>query len=170
MYRQRLGLRATSSVLALACLVVLTPQGVAGQQDPSSDSLSLVIAGLRREVDAQSERIAQVEAEIARLVAALDSARLISAGAASPAPPARGASGVAPRDAWMTLSTWDRVRNGMSERQVIAILGRPTSREVDIINHVTLFYRGEVAVSGFVSGNVKVDDEDRVWLINKPVF
>lgn len=173
MYRKRLGHRATSSILTLACLCVLAPQGVAGQQEPSSDSLSMVIASLQRQVDTQSERIAQLEVEVARLGAAVYSARLVAEGAASSAPRATGAaSGVAPTGAWMTPSSWDRIQAGMSERQVISILGQPTSREVNYIDYVTLYYRGEVARSGFVSGNVELNNDDRVLFsgINKPIF
>ena len=143
-------------LLAFACLSFLTPQDVIGQT--SADR----IASLQREVAAQSERIARLEAEVARLVAALGS---------PPASQPTGARSVpAPRSAWMTATAWDRIRRGMSERQVISILGPPTSREVNVIDAVILFYRGEVVGSGFVSGNVYVTDEDRVLSINTPVF
>ena len=143
-------------LLTLACLSFLTPQDVIGQT--SADR----IASLQREVAAQSERIARLEAEVARLVAALGS---------PPASQPTGARSVpAQRDAWMTATAWARIRLGMSERQVISILGPPTSREVNIIDTVTLFYRGEVVGSGFVSGNVSVNGTDRVRLINTPVF
>ena len=69
---------------------------------------------------------------------------------------------------WKNPSSWNGVSNGMSERQVISILGKPTSAE-NVGSFRTLFYRGDVAGSGFVSGNVKLD-EDRVWIVNKPVF
>lgn len=68
---------------------------------------------------------------------------------------------------WHTPSNWDRIKNGMSEKQVISILGRPTSTKN--ILYRTLFYRGEVTGSGFVSGNVELWN-DRVWKVNKPVF
>ena len=69
---------------------------------------------------------------------------------------------------WKNPSSWDKVRDGMSESQVISILGEPTTTK-DLGSMRTLFYRGKVEDSGFVSGNVKLD-EDRVWDINKPVF
>lgn len=69
---------------------------------------------------------------------------------------------------WHDGSTWDRVRKGMSEAQVISILGRPTSVE-SVGGFKTLFYRGEVSGSGSVSGNIKLQD-DRVWQVNTPVF
>jgi hypothetical protein len=57
----------------------------------------------------------------------------------------------------------------MSESQVISILGPPTNVDRTIGSMPILFYKGEVPGSGFVSGNVKLS-EDRVYLVNKPVF
>lgn len=76
---------------------------------------------------------------------------------------AKPISGSAPP--WHNPAAWKKIRNGMSARQVTSILGKPTSKGMTGI----LFYRGNVGSSGFVSGNVKVND-DRVWAINKPVF
>ena len=71
---------------------------------------------------------------------------------------------------WKNPSAWDRVRRGMSERQVISTLGRPTSRD-DSPGYHTLLYQGEVEGSGYVSGNVVVNvSRDRVVSINRPVF
>jgi len=57
----------------------------------------------------------------------------------------------------------------MSESQVVAILGPATSvKRVSDLR--TLLYRGEVPGSGTVSGNVELGGEDRVYLVNKPVF
>lgn len=69
---------------------------------------------------------------------------------------------------WHIPSNWDRIKSGMSESQVGAILGSPTSAE-SVGPYRTIFYRGEVGNSGSVSGNVKLQD-DRVWQVNKPVF
>ena len=70
---------------------------------------------------------------------------------------------------WHDPANWERVIEGMSKSQVIAILGKPTSTENLGGGHLTLFYRGEVPGSGSVSGNVKLY-EDRVSFVNKPVF
>ena len=71
---------------------------------------------------------------------------------------------------WHTPSNWDRIKDGMSETQVISVLGSPTSTEsIGAGEYSYLFYRGEVPGSGFVSGNVRLT-YDRVWEVNKPVF
>lgn len=69
---------------------------------------------------------------------------------------------------WHRAEAWRRLKDGMSERQVLSILGNPTSTK-DLHPFRTLFYRGEVTGSGFVSGNVQLQ-EDRVWQVNVPVF
>jgi len=69
---------------------------------------------------------------------------------------------------WHNKKNWEKIRDGMSESQVISILGEPTSKK-DVGSYKTIFYQGEVSGSGFVSGNIKFD-EDRVWGINIPVF
>ena len=71
------------------------------------------------------------------------------------------------KPAWHNNAVWERVEDGMSESQVVALLGKPTSVESGVIR--TLFFRGEVPGSGFVSGNVQLFN-DRVLLVNKPVF
>src|SRR5439155_14334905 len=70
---------------------------------------------------------------------------------------------------WKVPLNWDKVRYGMSERQVIATLGQPTSAKQEAGTWRTLYYRGEVGSSGFVSGNVVLND-DRVFAVYKPVF
>jgi hypothetical protein len=57
----------------------------------------------------------------------------------------------------------------MSEAQVISILGRPTSIDDNGYGTKKLFYRGEVAGSGVVSGNIFLAD-DRVLSVSTPVF
>jgi len=59
-------------------------------------------------------------------------------------------------DAWNTPSNWERLERGMSEPEVVAILGQPTSREESLLGFVMLSYRGNVPGSGFVSGNIEL--------------
>ena len=71
---------------------------------------------------------------------------------------------------WKTPTAWNRVKVGMSERQVISVLGTPTGRDHNSAIK-TLLYQSEVEGSVHVSGNVKlVTDEGRVYDINRPVF
>lgn len=60
----------------------------------------------------------------------------------------------------------------MSRSQVEAILGKPTRVEADTIKYVTLYYQGQKSGAGYVSGNIKLTNEDRVRHggINEPVM
>ena len=166
MCEKRLALPTALSVLALACVCSFTPPIAAAQQSGGSvDSLASVVANLVLAIDAQSERLAQVEAQVAHLVAALDSARQNSDVAR---PQENRASPVTPLRGWRNSSAWGRVKDGMSERQVTSILGQPTSVE-RVSPWATLFYRGEVSGSGFVSGNLLLRN-DRVVVVEEPVF
>ena len=85
------------------------------------------------------------------------------------APSHRKRSVFASKLAWHKGANWNSVKRGMSRLQVETILGKPTSVKT-LGNHITLHYRGERSGSGYVSGNVKLNDDDRVWDINRPVF
>ena len=79
---------------------------------------------------------------------------------------------VVDRFAWQQLKNWNRIKPGMSRSQVESILGKPTNVEVSTISYVTLYYQGEKSGAGYVSGNVELNQKDRVRYsgINKPVM
>jgi hypothetical protein len=69
-------------------------------------------------------------------------------------------SGNQPRassDAWIDADKWRRVKPGMSELQVIELLGAPTSMR-DHDDTRVLFYALEVGASGFLGGSVRLRD------------
>lgn len=68
---------------------------------------------------------------------------------------------------WHNLTNWQRIKHGMSERQVISILGQSTSF-TGLLPNRTIYYRGKVNGS-FVTGNIDFDD-DRVMRIHIPTF
>ncbi len=72
--------------------------------------------------------------------------------------------------AWHESANWDRVERGMINAQVEAILGNPTNTKTNIIDYVTLYYQGERSNSGFISGNVELNDDDMVLRVNRPIF
>lgn len=69
---------------------------------------------------------------------------------------------------WLVAANWDRVRVGMSELQVIEVLGPPTSMRA-AENSRTLFYALEVGTSGFLGGSVRLE-ERKVAEVAKPVL
>lgn len=121
---------------------------------------------LKRVVAEQDRRIAELEKAVGALQVgtATELPRTSQVGQ-KPATSARANSATP----WKTPSAWGRVKDGMSRSQVVAILGQPTSVEANVGSFVTLFYKGEVAGSGSVTGTVKLED-DRVWQVNTPVF
>ena len=70
--------------------------------------------------------------------------------------------------AWLEAGRWDRIRTGMSELEVIGVLGPPTSmREEDGAR--VLLYAMEIGSSGFLGGSVEFRDR-AVTAVNKPVL
>jgi hypothetical protein len=59
--------------------------------------------------------------------------------------------------AWIDAGKWRQLRTGMSELEVLGLLGPPTSmREVE--GSRVLFYALEIGSSGFLGGSVKFRD------------
>ena len=111
-------------------------------------------------------------AEQDRRITALENALRVQQSGVTQAPRGNAAPSATlgdPSRPWTVSANWDRLKDGMSQGQVTAILGEPMSIEDIGDGFRTLFYRGDVPRSGSVSGNVKLEDE-RVWQVNKPVF
>ena len=72
--------------------------------------------------------------------------------------------------AWQNPANWRKIRVGMSSSQVETIVGKPSKVETDVIGWVTLFYQGEVQGAGYVSGNVRLSNKNRVAQISQPVM
>ena len=70
--------------------------------------------------------------------------------------------------AWIEAARWDRVRTGMSELEVINILGPPTSLRQEGDARV-LLYAMEIGSSNFLGGSVEFR-EKAVSAINKPTL
>ena len=152
-------MRTLMIVAAIAFIITAAP--VHAQQDPAAvERLEQDVQLLKSTVIEQGRRIEALERQL------LEKPSASASGAASTSTARPPASGGPP---WHDQNAWGRVRNGMSEAQVVSILGRPTSVEPIGGGFKTLFYRGEVSGSGSVSGNVKFND-DRVYMVNSPVF
>src|SRR5688500_5895833 len=60
-------------------------------------------------------------------------------------------------DAWVDAAKWRKIRLGVSELEVIEILGRPTSMRVEGDARI-LLYAMEIGATGFLSSIVKLRD------------
>lgn len=125
--------------------------------DPKVLQLEQDVRDLQRQVLAQSQQLEQLRMQLSR-----------------PAPQPAPASPVASREpgasgtggTWLDASKWAQIKPGMSELEVLTLLGKPASmRERD--GERVLLYAMEIGSSGFLSGSVTL--RDRVVLrLQKP--
>ena len=71
-------------------------------------------------------------------------------------PISRPQSGETP-ERWLDAAKWRQLKAGMSELEVVSVLGRPTSMREEGGGRV-LFYALEIGSSGFLGGSVKFRD------------
>ena len=114
------------------------------------------VRNLEREVQTLTRQLDELRQQQSRAGERGSSAR-------SPSAPA-----VASSTAWLEASRWDRLRTGMSELEVIGLLGAPTSMRQDGDTRV-LLYALEIGSSGFLGGSVEIKDR-AVTAVNKPVL
>jgi hypothetical protein len=114
---------------------------------------------LQREVDAQARRIDQLEQRAGTPGVPL---------AQTPPVTARQSSESSP--AWLLSTNWDRIKPGMKDIDVIALLGRPTSvrHDPDGKGHA-LLYALEIGPNAVLAGNVRLT-ESGVAEVSKPTL
>jgi hypothetical protein len=86
----------------------------------------------------------------------------------SPATRSSSASAATSSTAWLEAARWDRVRKGMSELEVIDVLGPPSSMREENGARV-LLYAMEIGSSRFLGGNVQFRG-NAVTEVHKPVL
>jgi hypothetical protein len=143
---------------AIFALLALFGQAVIAADNDSFRVMKLEqdMRNLERQVQVLSRQVDELKQQLAR---AGDSSRL-SAQSSTPA--------VASSSAWLEAATWGRVRAGMSELEVIGVLGPPTSMRQEGDQRV-LLYAMEIGSSGFLSGSVALRDR-AVVEVHKPVL
>jgi hypothetical protein len=70
---------------------------------------------------------------------------------------------------WLKASAWNRVRTGMSELEVIEILGKPTALRPDASSRRAMVYTMEIGTLSFLSGSVSFEAGKAVE-IQKPAL
>jgi hypothetical protein len=140
--------RIGGTLLLLACGIAMgqaaTGQTVMGQpRDPRVDDLAKETAQLKRIIADQDRRIAELE----KTVKALQ-------GAAAPAP-ARIPADTPP---WQLTSNWNLLKKGMSEAQVVEILG-PAVRVESAVDKRTLYYAPDARSAATPNGSVTLVDD-----------
>lgn len=88
----------------------------------------------------------------------------------TPAPTARETETPSTPPRWLQVKHWQSVKPGMSELQVVEMLGPPTSTRAAADGQTQiLFYAMEIATGSFVGGSVELR-ERRVIQINMPTL
>lgn len=163
------GARGALATAALAVLGLLAPLAAHGQADALKISqLEQDLRDLRRTVEQQQRRLDVLErGDAPGLVRPPGSAP----GPAVPGGPATAGSATAGagRDApWLQAGQWERVRSGLGEMDVIALLGPPTSMRAAADGRTrTLYYALEIGSAGYLAGHV-VLEERRVVAVERP--
>jgi len=114
--------------------------------------------------------VRNLERQVQTLTRELDAVQQQQSRAGDHIPSARSSSAPAGASstAWLEATRWERIRTGMSELEVIGVLGAPTSMRQDGDTRV-LLYAMEIGASGFLGGSVEFRDR-AVTAVNKPVL
>jgi hypothetical protein len=139
-------MRSPDLALALMALCSVT----AGADDLKVIKLEQDVRNLERTVQDLSRQIADLKLQLA-----LTGAR-----------PGPGAAPAPRTDGWLVAANWQRLSEGMSEKEVLAILGPPTSARPEAGARV-LFYAMEVGPEAILAGHVTLR-EQRVTEIVAP--
>ena len=147
-----------NQLLALIAVPLLSHSAFA--QDDATYRLMKVeqdVRNLEREVQTLTRQLDELRQQSSR---AGDRVATASRPAAS--------SAASSSTAWLEAARWERVRTGMSELQVIDILGTPTSLRQEGDARV-LLYAMEIGSDGFLGGSVEFRDSV-VSAVHKPVL
>lgn len=151
----------SGALVAVAGLTLIWAGVGQSQSNLSLDSLNRELQTLRTTVQNQERRIVALEQKLAQTPSTSQPSQT-----ASTAPVSPQQTGQVP--GWHLPANWARLQRGMSEQQVVAILGSPT-RAVDG-SYRKIYYEGEVAGSGFVTSYVEFDRDKRLLGVAPPVF
>ncbi|MGQ0833619.1 MAG: hypothetical protein ACT4O5_01640 [Gammaproteobacteria bacterium] len=132
--------------ILIACVLWSAGSAAVDAEDVRVEQLRQDVAELNRVVREQARKIESLEREIARLKSA-----------ATPGRPRSAKDGADVGElAWVSSGPWRKLRPGMSESEVIALLGPPTAVRGDGEASKTLLYTLELEGTGFLSGSVEL--------------
>jgi hypothetical protein len=152
----------------LLCLACSLSFGQEPARDPGLDELRAEIEELHHTVADQEHRLADLEktpmgqlkltvADQGRRIAALEkSLKVLQQGTAPPKPD------------WHAALNWALIRDGMSEKQVVDLLGPPT-RVQSVVDVRTLYYQPDPKSASTAHGSVTLK-ADRVTNSDAPDF
>ncbi len=127
----------------LAVLLLCAPAAAIPADDLKVSQLDQDVRDLRRQVQEQQRQIDALRAQLPRPVV--------------PAQARPSGATTADSNVWVDSSKWQRIRPGMSELDVVNLLGRPTSMRTQDGARL-LLYAMEVGASGVLGGSVTFRD------------
>jgi hypothetical protein len=147
------------SRVLMTALVLCGPVAVVAADDLRVMQLEQDVRNLRREVQLLSRQVAGLQAQPVR-----------PADRSPSTPPTTTGSmdGGLVTTTWVDASKWERLRPGMTELEVIGLLGPPTSMRAQG-NERVLLYALEIGTSGFLGGSVTLRDRS-VAEVQKPLL
>jgi hypothetical protein len=141
-----------------ALVLGLCPLLVAAQDGASVARLEQEVRQLQREVLNLTQQLGELRARVDRPSSPAFRPPPAGALTAPGATPAAGtASASAPSARWIDARRWQSLRPGMSELEVLEILGPPTSMRGEAGERV-LLYALEIGNAGFLAGSVTLRD------------
>lgn len=158
-------------LLILTCCLAVAQDG----RDPRLDDLRTQVAELDRIVAEQGKRLEDLEkgqsAQLRRTVAdqerrIADLEKTVRAMQATLAPPPHRIP--SPTPLWHQPVNWGRLKAGISEAQVVELLGPPT-RISSVEDKRTLYYQPDAKSTSPLHGTVTLID-DRVTAVEPPDF
>lgn len=132
-------------------VLLMLPFAAVAADDGRISFLEQEVRNLHRQVDALSRQVDQLRTRPERIKPPVN--------ASEPAVPSA--------TDWIDAAKWKRLRTGMSELEVVAILGAPTSMREEQGGRI-LLYALEIGTSGFLGGSVML--RDRVVAEIRPPF
>jgi hypothetical protein len=130
--------------LLLVSWLLLMPVAASAADSIEISRLQQDIRDLKRDVEALTRR--------------MDELRTQAANPANPALRSIAPPGAASAGTWVDAAKWRQLKAGMSELEVIATLGAPTSMRAQGADRV-LLYAMEIGTTGFLAGSVTVREK-----------
>ncbi len=141
----------TLGTLLLSLTLPLT--ALAQLRDPRVDELRKETTQLKATIADQERRISELEKTVKALLA-------VAAPLPAPIP--------SPTPQWLVPSNWLQIKKGMSEAQVVEILGQPTSVDTSV-DIRTLLYQPDSNSTTTLNGSVTLTT-GRVTAMTPPAF
>jgi hypothetical protein len=128
----------------LATILLCAPLATLAADDVKINQLEQDVLELKRELRAQAQQLERLRAQIGRP-------------GDPPTRPAAAAGASGSTATWLDASRWRQLRTGMTELEVIGVLGTPTSMRDKGADRV-LLYALEIGTSGYLAGSVTLRD------------